>query len=83
MSARRSRIERDELAVARAVHTSTPSMGSDGEVFAAWLRRIANGASSKAAARGLTLTYDELQRMADASPIWREALRATLAERKT
>jgi len=29
---RRSRIERDELAVARAVHTSTPSMGSDGEV---------------------------------------------------
>ena len=81
---RRSRMERAELAVAaRAVHTSTPAMGADGEVFAAWLRRIAQGETSKRAAHGLTLTHAELMHMADCSPVWREALRATLAERET
>lgn len=79
---RASTSERIELGVARAVHTSTPAMGADGEAFAEWLRRIAKGESSKAAARGLTHTHRELLHMADCSPVWREALRATLAERE-
>lgn len=76
---RTSNAERIEMVVARRQATTT---SPEGEAFSEWLRRIARGQGPRPAARGLTLTHAELMKMAEASQVWREALRVTLEGRK-